>query len=252
MFHIRLPATWQRESPPCTRSPGRPRNAVVADRDAARHGPANYDDPVPAALDRAAPDNNGGLLGVTPPAHRRVLLLLLAEVREHLVAADIERAEGDGPAVGRVEHLSIEALLLFKARKTRRHHELQLGPEEADAGGAQFLQARHVHEQPGIDIEGDFHPVARHRRLVPDQPVLLLLAGAEAHLVGIGGLDVGRRPEMHLAGVAVDDDRIARFRQRHDVVELPGGGDAERARDDRDMARRPPSSSTSPRSFSRS
>ena len=72
-----------------------------------------------------------------------------------------------------------------------------------------------------------------------EQPVLLLPAGAEAHLVGIGGLDVGGRPQMHLAGVAVDDDGVAGLGQRHDVVELPDRGDAERARDDGDVAGRP-------------
>ena len=46
-------------------------------------------------------------------------------------------------------------------------------------------------------------------------------------------------PQMHLAGIAVDDDRVARLGQRHDVVELADGGDAERARDDRDVAGRP-------------
>ena len=60
-----------------------------------------------------------------------------------------------GLAVRRVEHLPVKTLLLVQARKARRDHELQLGAEEADARRARFLQPRHVHEQPGIDVERD-------------------------------------------------------------------------------------------------
>src|SRR3546814_4983503 len=47
-----------------------------------------------------------------PPAHRRILLLLILrpEIRQRLVAADIERAEHDQLAVRGVEHCLVEPL----------------------------------------------------------------------------------------------------------------------------------------------
>ena len=47
-------------------------------------------------------------------------------------------------------------------------------------------------------------------------------------------MSVGR-PQMHVAGRAVDDDGIAGIDQPGDVVDLADRGDAERARHDGDM-----------------
>jgi hypothetical protein len=68
---------------------------------------------------------------------------------------------------------------------------------------------RQVDEQAGIHHQADAMSVAGRRRLVAEEPVLLLPLGAEADLFGIGGLDVGPRPDVHLADAAVDDDGFA-------------------------------------------
>src|SRR5208282_1851562 len=47
-----------------------------------------------------------------PPAERRILLLDVAHVRQHLVAADIERAEGHRLVAGGIEHGAVERVLL--------------------------------------------------------------------------------------------------------------------------------------------
>ena len=55
------------------------------------------------------------------PAERRVLFLVGAEIGQDLIAADIERAEGDGPLAGAVEDRLIDArLLLEPAGRSRR------------------------------------------------------------------------------------------------------------------------------------
>ena len=56
-----------------------------------------------------------------------------------------------GRAAGRVEHSAVERELLAGAGKLRRHHELQLGAEQADAGGAGLCDMRQVDQQAGID-----------------------------------------------------------------------------------------------------
>ena len=86
------------------------------------------------------------------PADRRVLLLAHAEVGQHLVAADIERAEHHRPVAGGVEDRLVEAGLLLEPREGRRDHELQLGAEQADAVGARLIEMRQVEQQAGIDV----------------------------------------------------------------------------------------------------
>ena len=51
------------------------------------------------------------------PAERRVFLLEVAHIGQHLVAADIERAEGHRLLAGGVEHRAIERELLAGARQ---------------------------------------------------------------------------------------------------------------------------------------
>ena len=85
------------------------------------------------------------------PAERRVLLLDVAHIGQHLVAADVERAEGHRLVAGGVEHRAVERELLGGAREGRRHHELQLGAEQADAGGAGLLDMRQVDREAGIE-----------------------------------------------------------------------------------------------------
>ena len=81
------------------------------------------------------------------PAERRILLLDVAHIGQHLVAADVERAEGHRLVAGGVEHGAVERVLLAGAREIRRHHELQLGAEQADAGGAGIDDVRQVDAQ---------------------------------------------------------------------------------------------------------
>ena len=78
------------------------------------------------------------------PAERRIFLLDVAQIGQHLVAADIERAEGHRLFAGGIEHRAIERKLLAGARQRIRHHELQFGAEQADAGRAGVLDMRQI------------------------------------------------------------------------------------------------------------
>ena len=101
-----------------------------------------------------------------------------------------------------------------------------------------LVQVRQVDEQPGIEVKPDANAVAGDRRDVAQRPVLLLPLGAQAHHLGIGRLDLRARPDLDLARDAVDDDGVAGIAERRRVLDLADGRDAERARHDRDVARR--------------
>ena len=117
--------------------------------------------------------------------------------------------------------------------------------------GPCLRRVRQVDQQAGIHVKPHAEAVQGHRRHVAQGAELRLL-GARTGLLGIGGLDVGRRAEIHLARVAVDNDRIALL----DISEILGmsltaGTDSARAT----IAiwlDAPPSSSTRPRSRARS
>ena len=168
---------------------------------------------------------------------RRVLLLVRAEIGQHLVAADIERAEGHRPLAGGIEDGFVDARLLLEPREGRGDHELQLGAEEADAIGARLVEMRQIEHETGIDVERDPLAVERHRRHAAQGGVLRLTPRPEADLVGIGGDDLGRRPHMQLAALGIDDGRIAGLDRVEHALGLADGGDAERTRHDGDMAR---------------
>ena len=126
--------------------------------------------------------------------------------------------------------------LPVEPRKRIRQHEQQLGAEQSDTVGAAFGQMRHVDEQAGIHMQGDPHAVLGDRRTIAERLIVPLPAGAEAHLVGIGGDDVRARPQMHLAGHGVDDRRVASVDALDDARRLADRGDAQRLGDDRDVA----------------
>ena len=73
----------------------------------------------------------------------------------------------------------------------------------------EFVQMRHVDQQSGIDIDADGHPVLRDGGHIAQRRILRLLARVKSHLLRIGLFDAPRRPHMHVACLAIDDDRIA-------------------------------------------
>ena len=70
------------------------------------------------------------------PAHRRVLLpvvaIVLAQIRQRLVPADIDRAEHDGPVARGFQHVAVQPLLLLAHRHGRGNEELEFGAEQPD------------------------------------------------------------------------------------------------------------------------
>ena len=133
------------------------------------------------------------------PAERRIFLLDVAHVGQHLVAADIEGAEGHRPAGRGIEHGAVERELLAGARKLRRHHELQFGAEQADSGGAGFDDVGQIDQQAGIDQQRNLVAVAGDARLVAQREILELPPRPQPHPLDIGRLEVGGRADVDLA-----------------------------------------------------
>ena len=111
-----------------------------------------------------------------------------------------------------IEHRAVQRKLIADARHFGRDHELQFGAEQADAAGAGFGEMRQIDQQAGVDHQRDRLAVLGDAGPVAQRAVLRLAAGAQLDPLGIGRLDVGRRPQMHVAGRAVDDDGIAGLR----------------------------------------
>ena len=99
-------------------------------------------------------------------------------------------------------------------------------------------QMRHVDQQARVHVQPDRDAVEADGRHVAQRAILRLLAGAHPRLLGVGRLDVRRRPQIDLAGVAVDDDRVALLDDLGDVGDVADRRHRERPRDDGDMARR--------------
>ncbi len=155
------------------------------------------------------------------------------QVGKHLVAADIERPEGDGPAVGFLEHAGIELGLRGNIRIVGAEHERDLGPVEPDPLGARLVQTHRVGQQACIQEQRHRHAVARLRRHVA-QALIHLEPGA---LRGHGHLEVGAhlvtRAQVDDAVVAVDEDHVSRLDPRQDPLHPSHQRHVERPRDDR-------------------
>ena len=92
---------------------------------------------------------------------------------------------------------------------------------------------RQVDGETGVDHQLDFLAVPGYARLVAQSEILQLPARAQPHALDISGLHVVRRPHVHVAVRAVDDDGIAGIRNAGGIGDLAHRRDAERAGDDR-------------------
>ena len=86
-----------------------------------------------------------------PPPHRRILFGRVGEIGQHLVAADIERAEHDWPVVDLLVGSLIELGLIGDIRKGVPRQQRDLGAEQADAFRAGCRQLRQIEQQAGIE-----------------------------------------------------------------------------------------------------
>ncbi len=75
----------------------------------------------------------------------------MRQIRQHLVAADIERAEHDWPALGLIVGAAIEGGLIGDIGKGVARQERDLGAEQPDPLGAGRAQLGEIEQQPGIE-----------------------------------------------------------------------------------------------------
>ena len=127
------------------------------------------------------------------PAERRVLLLRLAQIGQHLVAADVEGAEHDRLAA-RPRSTTVRYIWVCRSSRGNvadimncssvRNRPMPSAPDSR--------QVRDVHLQAGIDVQLDALAVLGDGGLVAQRAVLALPPRPKARLVAIGGDDLAR------------------------------------------------------------
>ena len=171
-----------------------------------------------------------------PPAEGRVGLVGGCHVGQHLVGADVERAEGDALALGGVHHAGVELAEFGALGHVVADEELQLGPEEAHALGAGAVEAGQVGHETGVHQERNARAADGLGGLVADRGVAFLGLGGHRHLVAEGVHDGFVGPQVGDALVAVDEDQVAVQRLGGDALGMDDERDGERPGDDGGVA----------------
>src|SRR3569833_1385713 len=162
---------------------------------------------------------------------KKGIVFMDREIRERLVAADIERAQHHRPRREGLQHLTIDAPLLLLAGEAVADHEGEFGAIEADALRAVRERQRNVGDEARIGAQGQAHTVRR----LGWQVAQALQAGEELRLfVGetrvlaahrLGGIGI------HAATVAVDDERASLHASGGEVTGAHHRGHTHRARE---------------------
>ena len=160
-------------------------------------------------------------------AEEGVAFLGEVQVRDRLVAADIEGADDHRARAGQACRRGEDLGLLVLGGRLRAVHEQQLGAEEADAFGARGERVLHLGERRDVGADLDAPAVGRRgvaggRALdpLPDRPQRGALRVVELRHRGRGIGD-------HQAPLAVDDDLLPVPQGADSVGDADDAGDAE-------------------------
>ena len=82
----------------------------------------------------------------------------MRQIGQYLVAADIEGAEDDRPALRLLEDAAVELGLVVDCRESVPHHQRNLGAKEPDPLGAGARELRQIEQQPGVQQQLDRDP----------------------------------------------------------------------------------------------
>ena len=140
----------------------------------------------------------------TTPAEERILLGD-REIRQRLVAADIERAQNHGPRREGLQHTPIVHHLHGLGRKAVAHHERQLGAIQPYARAVFMIGASGLVDQAGIEMQWKGDAIGRLRRQTANT---LRLGGQFPFLLGqtlVLAANRWRGRWIHAPAVAVDD-----------------------------------------------
>ena len=101
-------------------------------------------------------------------------------------------------------------------------------------------------------MQADARAVESDRGQILEGEILVAAARPHARLFNVGKLEVGGRAQMHFAGDAVDDDRVAVFHGFRNVSDVADQGTPSARATMAMCEAAPASSSTTPRSRERS
>ena len=162
----------------------------------------------------------------------------MRQIGQHLVAADIERAEEDGALLCLIEDTLVVFGEILDIRETLPHHQRELGAKKPDTLGAGRRELREVEQEPGVQHQLDRDAVAGNRRGRAQRLVIGAATAARLHRGGHGLLDVGTGPDQHIGVITIDDDDVPRLDPARRIIDPPNYRNVEGARDNRDMGSR--------------
>ena len=162
-----------------------------------------------------------GIKADATPSQKWIVLLGQRQIRQRLVATDIDGADDDRPAAGRHDHLPVDLELMLFGRRFRLFHEQHLGAEQTDRLGT--MAKRHIRLDGNRDIGGDLRSALRHFShrclLMRPHPDLLAVLGIV-------------EPPHRSGGIGKDQATVA-INQHHRGAGQPvkGPGSAKNRRD---------------------
>src|SRR3569623_1061822 len=164
---------------------------------------------------------------------KKGIVFMDREIRERLVAADVERAQHHRPRREGLQHLTIDAPLRLLAGEAVADHEGEFGAIETDTLRAVRERLRDVGDEARIGVQGQAHAVRRLGWQVA-QPLeareeLRLFVG-ETRVLAAHRL---RRIGVHAATVAGDDERASLHASGGEVTGAHHRGHTPRARADK-------------------
>ena len=172
-----------------------------------------------------------------PQPQRRVGAARHAHRRRQLVAAEIERAEGDRPAAHALERRDRVRVLLLLGRQRRALEVQELGAEQADRLGAEVDRDRDLLEHLDVGRQVDRACRRRSPTACRASPTAAARARAARRRALVAAQRLGVGVEDHLAAVAVDDHRHPRPDAVAEVLDAHDQRQPQRARHDRGVRR---------------
>src|SRR5574344_35903 len=170
------------------------------------------------------------------PAHERIRFACRGNIGDELVAAGVERADGDRMRFHRAQNVAV-GLRLFFAGRSSFAEEHEFGTVESDAGRAEVEDVVRFQRKFDVRVERYVFAIARHRLQLAHCEKLLFLLEKHGVLFLEAAQVVAVRVQNYFSARTVDENRVALLREHGNVAQTGYCRNLHGARENRDVAR---------------